>query len=103
MFDTVVSAHRAVAVRFHPDRVNAGVGSAASSHFLQGFHDIHLFVIDGVRAAFLTGHAEPFCKTIDPYDLSRAQEERAFDRELADRSAAPDGHGVARLNRAVLR
>ena len=90
-------------MRFHPHRVDARVGPAARGHLLERLHHIHFFVIDRLRPAILTRHAQAFRKPVDGDHPARSEEVSAFDSELADRPAAPDRNGVPGLNRAVLR
>ncbi len=49
------------------------------------------------------GHAQAFGLAVDRNDTARSKHPCALDRKLPDRAAAPDRHGVARLDIAVLR
>src|ERR1051325_6825493 len=93
-----LSLHDALPICF-----NARVRSAAARHFAQGVGDaVDFLVVDRLRAAFLR-EAEPFGNAVDGDHAFGAEHEGAADRELSDRSAAPDGDGIAGLEVAILR
>src|SRR5579859_3907118 len=95
--------HRIVAVRFHADRIHAGVRSDVGSHVFQSLHNIvNFLVVNGFRAALLR-HLQTIGEPVDGDYALRPQHERASNCELTNRAAAPDRHGVSALNVAVHR
>jgi hypothetical protein len=93
-----------VAVRLHAHRLDARVRPASPRHLFQSFQNaVHLVVIDGLGAALFPRHAQAFRLVVDGDDASRSEQERAFDRELAHRPAAPDSDRVFGLNVTLLR
>ena len=89
-------------VRFHADRVDAGVGTAAAGHLFQRVEDVDLLVVDRLGAGLVPRHLQPVGEAVDGDHPLGAEQEGAGDRELADRAAAPDGDHVARLDVAHL-
>ena len=90
-------------MRFHADRVDAGVGAAPARHLFQRRADIDLLVVDHLRAAELLRHLQALREAVDRDDALRAQHIGALDGEQPDRAASPDRDRVAGLNVAVLR
>src|SRR5688572_22370704 len=83
--------------------INARIGTASPRKFLERFRDAHLFVIERDRARAFRGESQSFGKSIDCDHAFRAEQIGAPNREKTDWATAPDRHGIARLNVAILR
>ena len=92
---------RAVAGGLAADRVDAAVGAALVGARHQLVIDIGLREIDRLGAAGFR-HRQPLGHLVDRDHAAGAQHQRRADGELADRSAAPDRDGVARLDLRIL-
>ena len=77
-------------------------GTLASRHLAQRIGHVDVRVIEDLGLAERRRERQALGKAIDRDDPLGSEQERALDRELADGAAAPDGHGVARLDLAVL-
>ena len=71
-------------------------GTVTAGHVAQPFEDIRIHRVERLGPAGL-GHAAPLGNRIDGDDAPGAEQERAADRELPDRAAAPDRDGVPGL------
>jgi hypothetical protein len=87
-------------VRLHADRVDALFRTPAGGQVAQPLEHAFILEIDRDRAGRL-GHAEPLGQAIDRDHLFRAEQDRAADRELADRPRAPDRDRVGGLDVAL--
>ena len=96
--DDRIDAARCVGLK--PHRVDALLGTLSAGQLVQPLDDALFVEIDGRRAAGLR-HAQSLGHVIDGDDLPGAEKNRAADRHLADRAAAPDGDGVGRLDVAL--
>ena len=85
-----------------PDRVDAFLGSLAAGQLVEPLDGAFLLEIDRDRAGRL-GHRQALGQPVDRDDLFRAQQDRAADRHLPDRAAAPDRDRVGRLDVALHR
>src|ERR1041385_1165112 len=102
LFRPVIKMFRTGAVRFHTDSIDACVGPAAAGHFLQRFENVALFAVDRFGATFLVGLPEARNNAIDRNYPFGSQHERAFQGQQTNRTASPNGDGVAGLNIAIL-
>src|SRR5207253_2160402 len=59
LLDSVVSTPEPVGMRFHSNRIDTGIGSAASRHLAQSLVYIGLFVIQCLRTKVLASLAQP--------------------------------------------
>ena len=82
------------AVRFHADRVDAGVRSQAAGHVLQALEDVVVHRVERLGTS-VSRHPQPFGHRVDRDHAPGAEQKRAADGELTDRTAAPDGDRVA--------
>ena len=90
------------AVRFEADRVDARVRTLPAGHVAERVEHVDVLVVQRLGAALRGRELEPFGEAIDRDDAFGAEQIGALDRELTDRTAAPDRHRVARLDLAVL-
>src|SRR5439155_7535749 len=63
--DGLAQWFKAHAMRLHADGFDAGIGPAPSRHFLQGFENVHLVVIDRLRATVICRFAQTRLDAID--------------------------------------
>src|SRR6476620_6043481 len=89
-------------MRFHSDGVDAGIGTASSSHPLQLFDEVVDFVVIQDLSVCLTRHVEAIGETIDSNYASCAQQKSAADSKLPHRPASPDSDDIAGMNVAIL-
>src|SRR5690349_19407352 len=87
----------------HPDRVDATIRAAAPGHFLPLVYDLTIADIEGFGFFFFPGMFQTLRNVVYCDDTFRAEHVGAFDGELADRPAAPDGNRIAGLNVTILR
>ena len=93
--------HQAAVMRLHADRINAPVGSDVAGHVLQRLHHvIHFFVVNDFGATFFR-HAQAVIETVDRNHALRSEHEGRPNRKLGDRTASPNGDGVAGFNIGV--
>src|SRR5581483_6615136 len=103
MFCTVDCEHHAVAMRFHPDRINASVGPNIRRHVLQRLNDISgLCVVDRLSSSLL-GLAQAVSETINCDHALRSEHKRTADCEQTDRTTSPDRDRIPALYVAVHR
>ncbi len=88
--------------RLGTDGIDAGVCAAALGQFLDAVVDILVEEIDGDGAGGAR-QFQPLRNRVDRDDPLGAEQERAADRHLPDRAAAPDGDRVALLDVAEIR
>src|SRR5437016_2112927 len=88
-------------MRLHSDRVDARIGSPASSQLLQFFYHVDFFIIDRLRKSHPC-EFQPSRESINSDHTLGSQERSAANRKLADRPATPNGDGVTGLKVAVL-
>src|SRR5947209_107441 len=81
-------------------RIDALVGAFAAGELVQALDDALLLEIDCDGAAGFR-HSEPLRQHVDGNDLFGAEQDRAADRHLADRTAAPDRDNIGRLDVAL--
>lgn len=72
-------------------------GAAALRHVLNALVDVDFVKIDRLGAG-IGGERKPFRDGVDRDDAVGAEQERAADRDLTDRAAAPNRDRVARLD-----
>ncbi len=95
--DHVEDAPRAV--RLEPDRVDALVRAVAAGDLLQGLQDLLLAAVEHLHPAVQRlGQGEPLGHVVDGDHPRRAHHQGRVDGEQADRAAAPDRHGILRLD-----
>jgi hypothetical protein len=70
----------------HADGVNAGVGTAAAGHFVEGFEHIYLRIVERFRAAFIVSHTQSFGETVDRNHPFRTERVRTLNGTLAHSS-----------------
>ena len=86
-----------MAGRLAADRVDAAIGAALAGPLHQLVIDIGFREIDGLRPAGFR-HGQSLWHFINRDDAPGSQQQRGADRELSDRTAAPDRNGVARFD-----
>jgi hypothetical protein len=88
-------------MRFHVDRINAMIGTAARCHRAQLFLDILSSSFKG-PAPLLPRQFKPLGNIIEGDHPACTQQEGAANRELPNRAATPHGDSLTRLNTAIL-
>src|SRR5678815_543816 len=88
-------------VRFHADRVYARVWTDAAGHLPQPVEDVGIHRIERLGTRRFS-HAAALRNGFNRDYSSSTEQEGAANGKLPDRTATPDGNGVARLDVAVL-
>src|SRR5262249_59003545 len=89
------------AMRFHPHRIDAGIGSAPSRQILECLADIDLLVVEDGGLVLRARHLEPLWNAINGNDVIRTEHVGTANGKLPDWSTAPDGYSIAPLDIAV--
>ena len=87
---------------FHPNGVDARVGSTPARHAIERLEHIDFFVIDRFSSGSFLRDAQPVREPIDGDDPLGAEQGGARNRELADGPAAPDRNDIPWLDVARL-
>src|SRR6266446_617257 len=84
-------------MRFHPYRINAGIGSTTGRQILEGLAYIDLLIVQHGGLPLRFSHLQSLWNPINGNDLIRTEHIGAPNRKLTYRSTTPDGHGIAWL------